>query len=117
MKKYLVDVKKNGDVVIGDGIYMYISGDNIQQAVDKNINKIVQGQRVPSDIHIIEYPKTAEIERKEETVIGVNGEKQVKKWYIAKMTCKVSTGYTKDSELYQEFEKEFFVRILDENNK
>lgn len=115
MKKYMVQVFGNGctDIIIGNVKYMYIFGNDIQDAVNKNIKKIVEGQEVPNTIHIIDFPRIAEILHKEENVVNYKGEKTKNEYYIAKMRCKVSTAYIKESDKYREFEKEFSAKIVE----
>ena len=105
--KYYVRVPRNTDVSTGNGKYLVVEGDTLENAIDGSMKKIILSLFGDEGESVLKYPKQGTINERVDNFIDFSGKKKQTKKYIVSFACRVKNGWAKGSPKYEEYFKTY----------
>ena len=98
---------RNADVSTGNGKYLVVEGNTLQDAINGSMKKIIFSIFGDEGESVLEYPESASISERVDNFIDFAGKKKQTKKYIVSFDCRVKNGWTKESPKYEEYFKTY----------
>lgn len=105
--KYYVRVPRNADISTGNGKYLVVEGNTLQDAINGSMKKIIFSLFGNEGESVLEYPESASISERVDNFIDFAGKKKQTKKYIVSFDCRVKNGWTKESPKCEEYFKTY----------